>query len=95
MTTRVTVSLPDDVAAQLADLPARQVSAYITEAVRRRTAGDAIRTALGMAGHGEYSYDLSASLARLSRPEIPAEMVADVRERWEAATGRTFPGQPE
>ena len=82
MTKRVTVSLPDDVAAQLAELPDRQVSAYVTEALRRRAAGDAIRTAMRSAGHGEYPYDPAASAARLARPEMPAEFVGGLRERW-------------
>ena len=36
MTRRVTISVRDDVAEQLDALPARQVSAYVTEALRRR-----------------------------------------------------------
>jgi hypothetical protein len=92
MTTRVTVSLPDDVAEQLADLPPRQVSAYVADALRRRAAADSLRAALRAAGHGDFDDDPAASFARRSRPEIPADVVAEVRRHWEAEIGRPIPG---
>ena len=91
MTTRVTVSLPDDVAAQLAALPGRQVSAYVAEAVRRRIAGETIRAALRAAGHGEYAFDLTASAARLAAPAVPDDLSIRARERWAAEVGRPLP----
>jgi len=88
---RVTVSLPDDVAAHLATLPARQVSAYVAEAVRRRAAGDTIRAALGAAGHGDYAFDLAASSERLAGPAISDDLVTRARERWAAEVARPLP----
>ncbi|MEU8020413.1 ribbon-helix-helix protein, CopG family [Micromonospora parva] len=48
---RVTISVPDDVAEQLDALAARQVSAYVTEALRRRRISDGTRAALEATGH--------------------------------------------
>ncbi len=53
-----------------------------------RSGGDSIRAVLRAGGHGEYPVDLTASLQRLARPPIPAEVVASVRQRWEANFAR-------
>ena len=70
MSRRVTVSVPDDVAAQLDGLPARQVSAYVTEALRRRRASDDVRAMLRAAGHGEFPYDPAASAQRIAMHRV-------------------------
>ena len=70
MSRRVTISIPDDVAAQLDELPPRQVSAYVVEALRRRRASDDVRTALRAAGHGEFPYEPEASAERLAATRV-------------------------
>ncbi|WP_328415498.1 hypothetical protein OG470_23490 [Micromonospora sp. NBC_00389] len=88
MSRRVTISVPDDVAEQLDALPARQVSAYVTEALRRRRISDDMRTALRAAGHGEFPYDPEGAMQRLAARQVTAEMreaaiarVAELLER--------------
>ena len=73
MSRRVTISVPDDVAEQLDALPARQVSAYVTEALRRRRAADDMRAALTAAGHREYPYDPRGATRRLAERRISPE----------------------
>jgi len=70
MTRRVTISVPDDVADQLDGIPARQVSAYVTEALRRRRASDDMRTALLATGHREFPYDPLGAARRLAGTRI-------------------------
>ena len=70
MSRRVTVSVPDDVAAQLDELPPRQVSAYVTEALRRRKASDDVRAALRSAGHGEFPYDPVVAARQLAAARV-------------------------
>ncbi|MDG4788193.1 hypothetical protein O7626_20000 [Micromonospora sp. WMMD1102] len=76
MSRRVTISVPDDVAEQLAALPARQVSAYVTEALRRRRISDDMRAALRAAGHREYPYDPEGAAGRLAPPQVSPEVRA-------------------
>ncbi|MET7747854.1 hypothetical protein [Micromonospora sp. NPDC005367] len=73
MTRRVTISVPDDVAEQLDALPARQVSAYVTEALRRRRTSDDMRTALRAAGHGDFPYDPIGAAQRLAAHQVSPE----------------------
>jgi hypothetical protein len=72
MTRRVTVSLPDDVAEQLEGIPARQVSQYVTDALRRRRVSDDMRTALSAAGHREFPYDPLGAARRLAGTRVRA-----------------------
>jgi hypothetical protein len=65
MTRRLTISVPDDVADQLDGIPSRQVSAYVTEALRRRQAADDLRLALRLAGHREYPHDPHGAARRM------------------------------
>lgn len=88
MSRRVTISVPDDVAEQLDALPARQVSAYVTEALRRRRISDDMRAALREAGHGEFPYDPQGAAQRLASRQVTPEMreaaiarVAELLER--------------
>ena len=64
--------MPDEVAEHLADLPARQVSAYVTEALRRRRICDEMRATLLAAGHRDYPYDPSGAARRLPAGRVPA-----------------------
>ena len=74
MTRRITISVPDDVAEQLEAIPARQVSAYVTEALRRRRVSDDMRSALAAAGHRVYPYDPEGAAHRLRARRISAEV---------------------
>ncbi|MFI6230203.1 hypothetical protein ACIBCR_23185 [Micromonospora echinospora] len=74
MSRRVTISVPDDVAEQLDKIPARQVSAYVTEALRRRRVADDLRAALRAAGHGEFPYDPVGSARRLAARQVTPEL---------------------
>jgi len=49
MTKKIAISLPDDIAEQIKDQP--NVSAYVTEALRRRLASDEVRTRLRAVGY--------------------------------------------
>ncbi|MEV6373603.1 hypothetical protein [Micromonospora musae] len=73
MSRRVTISVPDDVAEQLEALPARQVSAYVTEALRRRRISDDMRAALRAAGHGDFPYDPVGAAQRLAAHQVSPE----------------------
>jgi|SRR5258705_1723153 hypothetical protein len=70
MTRRVTISVPDDVADHLDAIPSRQVSAYVTEALRRRHASDDLRLALRTAGHREYPHDPHGALQRMASGRV-------------------------
>lgn len=88
MSRRVTISVPDDVAAQLDALPARQVSAYVTEALRRRRAADDMRTALTAAGHPDFPYDPAGAARRLAERRIRPEAREAAIIRFAEASGR-------
>jgi hypothetical protein len=85
---RVTISVPDDVAAQLAALPARQVSAYVTEALRRRRDSDDIREVLAAAGHREREYDPEGAAVRLAARQVGTEAREAAIARIAAAIGQ-------
>lgn len=72
MTRRLTISLPDDVAAELDDLPAGQVSGFVAEALRRRRISDAARAALTAAGHREFPFDPAGAQHRLAAAPVDA-----------------------
>jgi hypothetical protein len=65
MTKKIAVSLPDDIAEQLKDKP--NVSAYVAEALRRRLAGDEVRTRLR-----EVGYDITDEQVAQARAEDEA-----------------------
>ena len=74
MTRRVTISVPDDVADHLDGIPSRQVSAYVTEALRRRQASDDLRLALHTAGHRDYPHDILRRNPRRSAMSLSVSM---------------------
>jgi hypothetical protein len=91
MTRRVTVSVPDDVAAALDALPARQVSAYVTDAIRLRHTADQVRDALRNAGHPDYPVDPEGARARLAAGCVPADLAARVAQEWATELDRPVP----
>ena len=88
MSRRVTISVPDDVAEQLDALPARQVSAYVSEALRRRRASDDMRAALTAAGHRNFPYDPAGAANRLAERRISPEVREAAIQRLAEATNR-------
>src|SRR5688572_92451 len=89
MTRRVTISLPDDVAAQLDAVPDRQVSAYVADALRRRRASDEIRAALSAAGHRDYPYEPAVSARRLTEQRVAPQVREAAVLRFAEASGRS------
>jgi hypothetical protein len=86
MSRRVTISVPDDVADQLEALPPRQVSAYVTDSLRRRRISDDIRAAVRATGNRrEYPYDPEGARQRIAdsqpTPQMREEAIARVAER--------------
>jgi hypothetical protein len=79
MTKRVTVSLPDDIAAILDALPTGEVSPFVAEALRRRQQAEDMRVILRRAGHGEYPYDPQGALRRIEAARVPPELAEQTR----------------
>lgn len=88
MTRKIAISLPDDVAERLAQ--ESNVSAYVTESVRRRMAHERSLELLRAAGYELNPSDLAAADERLDRarsamtPELRAEaarLLAEGRRR--------------
>src|SRR5882724_8762820 len=81
MTKKIAISLPDDIAEQIKDQP--NVSAYVTEALRRRLASDEVRTRLRAVGYEITDEQVAA--ARVEREEMMARANADVELQAAAA----------
>jgi predicted CoA-binding protein len=88
MSRRVTISVPDDVADQLDAIPARQVSAYVTEALRRRRASEDMRAALAAAGHREFPYNPEGAARRLADRQVSREVREAAIARLAESLGR-------
>src|SRR5260221_3847461 len=88
MTRRVTISVPDDVADHLNGIPSRQVSAYVTEALRRRQASDDLRLALRAAGHREYPRDPTGAIERMSAGRVSLATREKALARFADLAGR-------
>jgi hypothetical protein len=88
MTRRVTISVPDDVAEQLDAIAPRQVSAYVSEALRQRRASDDMRSALRTAGHPEYPRDPQGAASRLTAGRAGAEVRDAALARFAESAGR-------
>lgn len=73
-TVRFTVSLPEDVAGPLKDLPAGQVSAYVTEALRRRQLVERMQAALTAAGHRQFTSDPAETAALREQLRVPGNV---------------------
>jgi hypothetical protein len=89
MSRRVTISVPEDVAEQLDAIPARQVSAYVTEALRRRRSSDDMRTALAAAGHRDYPYDPEGATRRLAARRVSPEVRDGAIARYARSMGQS------
>jgi predicted transcriptional regulator len=88
MTRKITISLPDDVAERLAQQS--NVSAYVTESVRRRLESESLREALVARGFNITDEGVAAAGLELARlrasftPELE-QRAADIR----ASVGRS------
>jgi hypothetical protein len=80
-TVRLTVSLPEDVAGPLKDLPAGQVSAYVAEALRRRQLVERMQDALTGAGHRQFAPDPTEAAALRDQLRVPREVRDEVVAR--------------
>ncbi|HTJ39475.1 MAG TPA: hypothetical protein VL738_40120 [Dactylosporangium sp.] len=83
-TVRFTVSLPEDVAAPLKDLPPGQVSAYVAETLRRRQLVERMQDALTRAGHRQYEPDPAAAVALREQLRTPRDVRDEAVERLKA-----------
>jgi len=91
MTKRVTISLPDDVAARLEALPPRQVSAYVAETIRSRAAADDMRALLAKAGMKNIPpYDPIGAAAKVAeaRASVTDDMLERAYAKFAEITGR-------
>lgn len=81
MTKKIAISIPDDVAERLSSVD--NVSAYVTEAVRRRMQGEETRAALRRLGFNITDEGVSRMRERLREMEEHAtpERFAAARER--------------
>lgn len=83
-TVRFTVSLPEDVAGPLKDLPAGQVSAYVTEALRRRQLVERMQDVLTAAGHRTFPPDPADAAALRAQLRVPREVRSEVVARLQS-----------
>jgi hypothetical protein len=77
MTKKIAISVPDDVAERLEREP--NVSAFITESVRRRMVGERVRQLLRSAGFDITEEDIAA--ARRERERIQAAITPELRAK--------------
>ena len=91
MTKKIAISVPDDVAERLAKEP--NVSAFVTQAVRRQMVGETTREMLAAAGFEITDEDIAEARAEMERlratitPELRAE-AARLREEVMAMRSR-------
>jgi hypothetical protein len=83
MSKRITINVPDDVAARLEKLD--NVSAYVTDAVRRRMRGETTRSLLEEAGFRFTEDGLQRMRERLAegQAKLTPEFLARSREAYE------------
>ncbi|TDC42625.1 hypothetical protein [Micromonospora sp. KC213] len=89
MTRKIAISVPDDVAERLAEEP--NVSAFITESVRQRMAGERTRRALRQAGF-RLSEDGVAEAGR-TLDEAQAKITPELRAKAAALLGESSRGR--
>jgi hypothetical protein len=90
MTKKIAISVPDDVAERLAHEP--NVSAYITEAVRGRMAGEQTRQILNAAGFAITDDDMERAGQEIDRAyaNVTPELLAHAARLYaEITRGRT------
>src|SRR5690242_3679816 len=88
MTRRLTISLPDDLASELDELPAGQISRFVAEALRRRRISDTARAALHAAGHREFPFDPAGAHERLAESRVDVQARQAAVARLAALTGQ-------
>ena len=87
MTKRITVSLPDDVAAYLEH--EENASAAVADAVRARMErGKAIAATLRAAGYNLTDEGIAAARDKL--PPMPEDLKAEIQRRWEMIKNGTW-----
>ncbi|GAB7047945.1 hypothetical protein [Catenuloplanes indicus] len=79
MTKKIAISVPDDVAAHLAQQS--NVSAYVTEAVRGRMHRDIVRNSLRERGHEITEASIAAARSEIDR--IQASITPELRAQAE------------
>ncbi|MDT5043641.1 MAG: hypothetical protein QOE51_4626 [Actinoplanes sp.] len=84
---KFSISVPEDVAAAMEVVAPGEVSAYVTEALRRRQNGDAIRATLAEQGFSEYPLNPEASAARVTAAHVREGVRSRAIERLAAMTG--------
>jgi hypothetical protein len=85
---KLSISVPPDVAVGMEHLGAGEVSPYVTDALRRKQAGDGMRTVLAAAGFPDYPVDPEAAALRAAAAQVPDEVRARAVERLAAVTGQ-------
>ncbi len=90
MTRKIAISVPDDVAERLEREP--NVSAFITEAVRRRMAGESVRNAMTAAGFTLTEEDLARAGTELD--ELEASVTPELRRKAMELQARIKSRQP-
>lgn len=90
MTKKIAISVPDDVAERLEQ--ESNVSAYITEAVRRRMAGEQVRRVLAAAGRPVSEEGVARAKARMDA--LRATVTPELRQAAEKLRAQIAAGQP-
>lgn len=91
MTRKIAISVPDDVAERLEQ--ETNVSAYVTEAVRRRIAGEQVRRTLAQAGRPVTEEGVARAKAQMDalRASVTPELQhAAEKLRAQIASGRPW-----
>jgi len=83
-TVRFTVSLPEDVAGPLKNLPPGQVSAYVAEALRRRQLVESMQDVLTRAGHRRFTSDPEEAAALREQLHVPQDVRDETIARLKA-----------
>ncbi|WP_433687004.1 hypothetical protein ACQP0I_25475 [Micromonospora carbonacea] len=89
MTKKIAISVPDDVAERLAEEP--NVSAFITESVRQRMAGERTRRTLRQVGFRLTEAGLTEAGQRLD--EAQAKITPELRAKAAALLGEASRGR--
>jgi len=89
MTTKIGVSLPDDMGERLRSLGSGQVSPYVQESILLRERCDAARAILTAAGHRAFPFDPEGAARRLASSTVTEEAYAEAVSRVAAVTHRS------
>jgi hypothetical protein len=89
MTTKIGVSLPDDMGERLRALGGGQVSPYVQESILLRERSDAARAMLAGAGHRAFPFDPEGAARRLTSSTVTEQAYAEAVARVAAITHRS------